>query len=173
MKELLRLDKERAANLLNFLADGVREGHFTIRAGVRHFSFVRSSIPLLRIKASRKPLNSRKCREKIKIVLSWKEAPSPFLRDVQTQGAGSVSEEYLRPASDSKIGHHDEKVLDFLFYKKPHGASLIELGEGIGENWRKLTVVVFRLIGEGKIQKEGKLYRAVIGSKRGFGVLGH
>jgi len=56
---------------------------------------------------------------------------------------------------------------------KPHGASLIELGEGLGENWRKLVPVVLRLIGEGKLQKEGKVYRALNGSEKGFRVLGH
>lgn len=173
IKELLKLDKERVANLLNFLADGVREGRFTIRAGMQHLSFARSSLPLLRIKASRKPINSSKYKEKVKIVLSWKDVPILIVRDVRPQESGTIVEGALQPVSAPGINLQDERVLDYLLRVKPRGASLIELGEGLGENWRRLAPVVLRLIGEGKLQKEGKVYRAVSSSKKGFGALGH
>lgn len=173
MKELLKLDKERVANLLSFLADGVREGHFTIRAGMQQVSFARSSLPLLRIKASRKPINSSKYKEKVKVVLSWKDVPMLIVRDVRPQESDTIIEGAFQPVSAPGNNLQDERVLDYLLHVKPNGASLIELGEGLGENWRKLVPVVLRLIGEGKLQKEGKVYRALNGSEKGFRVLGH
>jgi amphi-Trp domain-containing protein len=173
IKELLKLDKERVADLLSFLADGVREGRFTIRAGVQHLSFARSSLPLLRIKASRRPTSSSKYREKIKVVLSWKDATMLVGLDVRPQESGTTVEDAFQPASAVGSNLQEERVLDYLLRVKPDGASLIELGEGLGENWRRLAPVVLRLIGEGKLQKEGKIYKALSGPERGFRVLGH
>jgi hypothetical protein len=173
IKELLKLDKERVANLLSFLADGVREGRFTIRAGMQHLNFVRSSLPLLRIKASRKPINSSKYKEKVKVVLSWKDVPMLIVRDVRPQEPGTIVGGAFQPVSAPGSNLQDERVLDYLLHVKPRGASLIELGEGLGENWRRLVPVVLRLIGGGKLQKEGKVYRALNGSEKGFEAHGH
>lgn len=173
IKELLKLDKERVANLLSFLADGVREGRFTLRAGMQHLSFARSSLPLLRIKASRKRINSRKYKEKVKVVLSWKDVAMLIVRDGRPQESGAIVEDAFQPVSAPGSNLQDERVLDYLLHVKPHGSSLIELGEGLGENWRRLVPVVLRLIGEGKLQKEGKIYKALNGSEKGFRALGH
>lgn len=161
MKERLELSGEGVANLLAFLAEGVREGRFAIRQGAQLMHFQRASIPLLRIKASRKPKGFRKYREKLKIVLNWKEVPGLTIAEASKAGSLEAAT-FFQP--EPPPGQGDELIIEYL-KARPQGAALIEMGEALGENWRKLIPVVTRLIHEGKLLKEGRVYKIISGSQ--------
>lgn len=138
---LFKASTRQAADFLCFLAEGLRKGSFTLRAGEQSALLTASSLLELSVRLQRKPKNRARVKEQLKLELAWKERDHALLPSIET----------------------DDCCRDVLaaLERAPFGLSLQELGHALSMPWGRLTWPVRNLMAAGRVVRVKKLYRLV------------
>lgn len=138
---LSKAGTHQAANFLCFLAEGLRKGSFTLRAGEQSILLTASSLLELSIRLKRKSKSRARVREQLKLELAWKEREHAFSPSIEADDCC-------------------RSVLAALEHA-PFGLSLQELGQALSMPWGRLTWPVRNLMGAGRVVRVKKRYRLV------------
>jgi amphi-Trp domain-containing protein len=138
---LSKAGTRQAADFLCFLAEGLRKGSFTLRAGEQSILLTVSSLLELSIRLQRKS-KSRACvKEELKLELVWKERERAF-------SPSNEADDCCRSAVAA-------------LERAPFGLSLQELGQALRMPWGRLTWTVRKLMATGRVVRVKKRYRLV------------
>jgi amphi-Trp domain-containing protein len=140
LRQLLRsTQKENAAEILSFIAEGLRNGSFTLKAGNEFWSSVVSPLLELSVHFKQKPKGSRSKLEEIKIKLEWK----------RYKRAQSIT--------SAKTDTRCELLLSTL-KRASGGMNLRELEREIHMPLGRLSWPIHKLIKEGLIVRVGRQF---------------
>jgi len=138
---LSKAGTRQAADFLCFLAEGLRKGSFTLRAGEQSILLTVSSLLELSIRLQRKSKSRARVREQLKLELAWKEREHAFAQSIEADDCC-------------------RSILAALEHA-PLGLSLKELGQALSMPWGRLTWPIRNLMGAGRVVRVKKRYRLV------------